>query len=430
MLNSSTANQKFSGWSVVLGCFLLSFFAVAVISGTSALFMAPICQELGFDIASYSVINLISSLTNAVGAMVLAEKMQKGNMKNIMIGCAVLAAACFAVLGLCNQLWQFFVLFGLCNIGLSGIANLPVSLLVTAWFKDNRSIAMSVAFSGEGIGSAVWAIIFGKIMSAPGGWRTCYYIGGAVVLIISILSVIFFIKKDPASYGQEAYVNLNTKQKSEADNKPQDTWQGVEKKAAFKSMPFVMVVLIMLFLGCLAAGVATHVVNFLVSEGFEMTAASAVVSIFSLVSVFGIFVGGVIFEKLGLIGGVLFSTVSGIIGLIGLLLSSSNPMFVYLYSVGFALCMLMARLLPALLTSAVFGVKDYGAIYSFINLFFLVGAALGSVLTGVIGDIAGYRAAWILYAVFCALIFVCTVAAISGGKKLRAQYPYPTEADV
>lgn len=415
----NTYNQKFSGWSVAAGCFMLMFFVVAIVANTAALFMAPICKQFGFDIAAYSFINLIASLAGAFSAMALAPKMQKGNMKRIMLVCGFITAGAYAAMGLSTRLWQFFALAGIYNVGIAGLSQLTVSMLITAWFEDKRSIVMSVAFAGVGLGASVWSKIFGNLMAKEGGWVTCYFLGGAIILAVSVLVSLFLVKQSPQQYGQKPY----TSAKKEASEKQQgsgqkDLWPGLAKKEAIRTFPFAMLVLAMFFLGCLAAGVSTHTINYLLEIHWEMSEAANVLSVFSLVIVVGMLAGGVMFEKLGPVRAIFLATVFAVLGL-GSLVLAENHLFGYLYAVFFALAMMMPKLLPALLTSTVFGVRDYGPIYSIFNLVFLVGCALGSVITGISYKLMGYGATWMLYIAFSVLLFFCSAAAIRGGKKLR-----------
>ncbi|MEG1778757.1 MAG: MFS transporter [Oscillospiraceae bacterium] len=421
----SSTTKKFSGWYVLIGCFLLMFIGNAIIAGTTALFMAPICKTFAFDPASYSVVTLIGSLGSAISATLLAPKMQKGNMKMIIFVCMVISAVCFAAMGLCTQLWQFYLVFGICNLGFGGVAQLPVAMLITMWFDDKRSIAMSIAFAGNGLGTAIWAMVFSKIIaSGPMGWVTCYYLGGAIVLVVGCAVSLLLIKNAPQSYGQMPY-RVDDSKKTEAQkaaSKPRDNWEGVSKGVAFKSVGFFALVALILLLGCAVTGVATHVVNYLVTLGWETTKAGSVLSVFSLVGIVGLILGGFLFEKLGARNGIMIACVFYVLG-IGSLFFASNVVFGYCYAVFFALGGMMPRLVPALLTSTVFGTKDYASIYAILNLFFLVGCSLGAVLTGVIYNVAGYSAAWLTYIIFTVLIAGCAIVALIDGKRLRAKYP-------
>lgn len=409
-------NKNFSGWFVVLGCFLLMLFSTSLVSGTAALFMAPISAEFGFKTAEYSIINLIASFTGAISAIILAPLMQKGNMKKIMLLCVLVASVTYASIGFSSKLWHFFLVSGICNFALAGLSQLPISMLVTNWFIDKRSIAIGIAFSGGGLGGAVWSALFGNIIKT-GDWRICYFLGGGVIFLFAGIIILVFIKKSPSMYDQEPYVDDNT---SKTDKK--NVWFGVDKKLAVKTISFLFLVLAMFFLGTISAGVATHSINYLVSIGWEIDKASIILSIYSLTSIMAMFMGGIIFDKIGTRNATLISVLFTIIALFSLIMAK-NTVFAYVYAITFALAMMLPRILPAIITSEVFGVKDYPSIYSYLNIFFLLGCALGSVITGIINDAVGYRVAWFMYIVFAIFLFIFTYGAILTSKKLKEKYP-------
>lgn len=414
-----TLNTKFSGWFVVLGCFLLMFFSVSIVSGTVALFMAPISKEFGFSSTQYSVINLISSFTGAISAIILAPRMQKGNMKGIMILCALVASLSYSAIGLSSKLWQFFLITGICNFALAGLSQLPVSMLVTNWFIDKRSVALGIVFSGSSLGATIWSIIFGNIMHTW-DWRVCYFFGGGIILLFASIIIIVFIKKSPSMYNEIPYKH------AEKDNDNDDTlkktkkdvWIGVDKTVAIKSRAFFLLVAAMFLLGSIAAGVATHSINYLVSIGWEISRASVVLSVYSFTTIISMFTGGIIFEKIGTRLATLTSVLFITIALFSLIFAK-NTVFAYLYAVTFAFAMMLPRILPAIITSEVFGTKDYPSIYSYLNIFFLIGCAMGSVITGIINDAVGYQVAWIIYIIFALLLFILIHNSIIISKKFR-----------
>ncbi|MEG1778475.1 MAG: MFS transporter [Oscillospiraceae bacterium] len=421
----STTTKKFSGWSVFAGCFLLMFFGNGIIAGTTALFVAPICGTFGFDLAAYSVVTLLGSIASAVSSTVLAGKMQKGNMKMIMLACMIISGVSFSVMGLCTELWQFYLVFVICNLGFGGVAQLPVAMLITAWFDDKRSIVMSLSFAGNGTGTAIWAMIFSKMIAGgPNGWQMCYFIGGGIVVVVCSLITLLLVKKDPQSCGQQAYLQDPSK-KAKSSNKEEavkDDWVGVDKKIAFKTTAFMMMAALILLLGCALTGVTSHVVNYLITIGWATTDAGSVVSVMSLVGIFGVVLGGFLFEKLGPRNGIFLACTFYILAFASLFFAK-NPIFGYAFAIIFPLGGMLPRLVPALLTSRVFGTKDYASIYAILNVFFLVGCSVGAVLTGVIYNIAGYTMAWTVYIVFAILMAVCANFALIDGKRLRAKYP-------
>lgn len=416
--------KKFSGWGVLVAAILLSFVPTGLLSNCFSLYMNPICSDLGFSNASWSVIALIASLASAIGSMLVAGWYKKKNMNVWMAICIVVTAGMTALSAFCTQIWQFYIVFGICNIFCAGITQLPISMLITAWFEDKRSVAMSVAFAGSGIGTAIWSPILTKFITASAtGWKDAMLFSAAVVLVVMLIADIFLVKRSPAEFGQEPYRQASKKDAGEASEQKKASWVGVSKKIATKSKAWLCEIGVVLFIGALASGITTHVPNYLVDIGWTSEEAALSLSLYSVVSIVAVVGGGILFDKAGLKIGAFVAALFIVIGMVCLILAESIPLIGWGYSIFFALAMCIPRLLPSILCSEVFGTKDYGGLYALQNVFFLLGAAIGSVLTGIISDILGYNVAWVIYAVFGIFSFLCVAGAISGGKKLREKYP-------
>ncbi|MDD2980881.1 MAG: MFS transporter [Hespellia sp.] len=424
--------KKFSGWGVFLGCFLISVFITGNLSNSLSLYMNPICKGLNIEASAYSLTTLVGTLVMAISAMVWGPKMQKGNMKVMMLISVILCGIGFIIYSMSTNLVMLLAAAAVTNIGMAGATQMPIALLITLWFNKSRSTVMSIAYAGGGIGGAVFAQVVGRLLESV-GWSKTMFMMGVVAAGVGAFVCIFLIKKSPADCDQEAYEGKpgeSEKEMSEAkkakmaENAELAAWEGVEKKVATKSASFWLLALCMFCIGLMAAGVSTHVPNYLMSEcGWSSTAAANVVTVFSLVAVVGTILGGVLFDNIGPKGGVLFATVSACIGLVLLLMAGTTPALAYLFAALFGLAQVLPKMVPAILVSRCFGVKGYAAVFSLINLVFLIGCAIGSVVTGVIAGAASYKTAWIMYAVITVIIFITTSLSITNSKKLREQYP-------
>lgn len=419
-------NKKFKGWGVLAAAFILSFIPTGIMSNCFSLYMAPVCSNLGFSETSWSLVNLIASFASAIGAMVIAGMYQKKNMKITMIIVTIGTCLCWFVATFCTAIWQFYIVFALSNIFMAGLTQLPISMLVTAWFEDKRSTMMSIAYAGGGLGGAVWSPILSRfIASGDEGWKTAMLFSAAAVAIVMILTALFLVKRSPAEYDTEPYRTAGGDKQAEQSTTT-NAWIGVSKKTATKSSAWYCVIGVVMFIGILSAGVTTHVPNFVTSVAQDGgTLSGTVLSVYSIVSIVGMVAGGALMDKIGITKTVLCAAVLVIIGLASLYAYSvtGTVALAFGYSVFFAIAMFLPKVLPAVLMSKVFGTKEYGGIYAFANLFFLVGAAFGSVLTSIIQSIVGYGITWIVYMVVAVLLFLCVSGAIKGGEKLQQQYP-------
>ena len=201
-------------------------------------------------------------------------------------------------------------------------------------------------------------------------------------------------------------------------------WVGVSLTTAVGDPAWKAVIGTVLLVGALASGVTTHVPNYITDLARDRGAMQGtVLSVYSLVFIAGMVGGGVLMDRIGVKRTALAAVVLAIAGLLCLILARWGLYFAYGYCMFFSLSMFLPRLLPAILLSEVFGVQDYAALYARMNLFFLIGAALGSVLTALLAKLLGYAGAWAVYIILTALFFLCVAAALKGGTRLRAQYP-------
>jgi len=425
-------NKKFKGWGVLAAAFILSFIPTAIMGNCFSLYMAPVCKNLGFSPTSWSMVNLIASFASAIGAMIIAGLYQKKNMKIMMLILSVGTSICWVVATFCTAIWQFYLIFAISNIFQAGLTQLPISMLITAWFEDKRATMMSIAYAGGGVGGAIWSpTLTNFISSSETGWKTAMLFSAGVVGVVMVLTSLFLVKRSPAEYGTEPYRTGNKSDSSaKTESAQSSSWIGVSKKVATKSGAWYCVLGVVLCIGILSAGVTTHAPNFITSiadDGGKLS--GSMLSVYSVVTIAGMVGGGTLMDKLGIRKTVLGAVVLVIIGLASLYAysASGNSMMVYGYSIFFAAAMFLPKVLPSVLMSDVFGTKDYAGIYALANLFFLIGAAFGSVLTSIIQGIAGYGVTWIFYMVVAVLLFFAVSGAISGGAKLKAKYPQGDE---
>lgn len=422
--------KQFKGWGILVAAFIMSFIPTAMLNNSFALYMNPVCADLGFSNSAWSMVNLIASLTSAIGGMIVAGWYQKKNMKIMMCVCAIGTGLCFFIATFATKIWQMYIIFGIENIFLAGLTQLPISMLVTAWFEAKRSTMMSIAMAGGGLGGFVWSPILSKMIAASStGWKTAMMFSAAVTIVVMCAVALILVKRSPQEYGTEAYGAGTTS----TDSAAAPAWIGVSQATAKKNKAWKACIGVVMLVGALASGVTTHVPNFITTiaqDGGKLQ--GTILSYYSIVTIVGMVGGGVIMDKVGI-----KKTVAIAVGLITVGLGcvaavgfTGNVTFAYGYCIFFALAMCLPKLLPAILFSEVFGVKDYGSIYAKLNVFFLIGAALGSILTSILQGILGYALTWIVYIVFAFLMYLCVATALKGGAEMREQYPNGDDVEV
>src|SRR6185437_13159478 len=96
--------------------------------------------------------------------------------------------------------WQLYLTLGaLAGGGVNCLAYTGQSLYLTNWFVRRRGLALSIAFSGVGIGSITILPWFGWLIDTA-GWRSaCVWLGVLVIVLLGPLNLL--LKRRPEDIG-------------------------------------------------------------------------------------------------------------------------------------------------------------------------------------------------------------------------------------
>lgn len=418
----STVKKRFSGWAVFVGCLILMIFPGGMMSYTTGLFMYPICEEFGFSIMAYSISFTLSAGVNALVSAFVVGYLSKGSkrtMKAIMLVSVVIVCAGFALQSRCTQLWQFYTMAVIWNLGYNMVTFVPVTMMLSNWFVKKRELLTGIAIAFSNLGGAIFNTIISRIISTQ-GWRQAYIYGGMLALVSCLLAVIFLLKRSPVEYGQEPYgsgeISTNTN--------PEEgkTWMGVDKKTALKLPAFYLLCIAMFLTGIYGAGIANHVVTYLCTDGWDITAAGFVMTIFTLAGVAGSTGGGALLGKIGYRKGVIAGGMLGIFAMLCLILGGRIHALAYVFAVFLGCGCFIVVLLPSQSVANTFGLKDYAGIYGLSYAFYLIGCSVSAPFIAVISENFGYLSAWIVMMILIFLIVVLHLACINAGKRIREIY--------
>ena len=407
-----------SHWAVLIGCIILMIFPGGVLPYTTGLFMYPICDEFGFSITAYSMVITLSSIVNALVSAFLVGFLSKGTkttMKIIMAISVIDVCLGFAAQSLCTELWQFYLLAIVYNIGFNMITFVPVAMLVSNWFVKKRTLFTGIVMACSNLGGAIGNAVISQVITRS-GWRTAYIGGGLISFIMAFFAVVFLIKRSPDEYGEQPY-GVNEEDKSTENAAA--AWSGITKAAALKQPAFYFLCIIMFLTGIYTTGVTNHVVTYFCMSGWDISAAGVVMTVFTLTGVIGSSLGGTLLEKLGYKKGIIYGGVMLLLAVISLILGNRNPVFAYLFAVLLGLSCYMGILLPSQAVMNTLGTRDYAALYGLTYSFYLVGSSIAVPAIAVISENAGYLAAWIGIAITILLIVALHLKCIQEGEKLR-----------
>jgi MFS family permease len=189
----------FYGWLLVAVAFVTMAVGVNARTAFSLLFPAILDEfhwDRGLTAGAFSFGFLVSAaITPFVGWLTDLRG------PRIVVEIGVLAMAAGLILAsLVNEPWQLYLtLGGLAGGGVNCFTYTVQSLYLTNWFVRRRGLALSIAFSGVGVGSMTLLPWLGWLIGTA-GWRSaCIWLGILLLALLAPLNLL--LKKRPEDIG-------------------------------------------------------------------------------------------------------------------------------------------------------------------------------------------------------------------------------------
>lgn len=416
-MTKSIDKKRFSqAWIIVVACMLIQAIPFGVASNIQPQFVSYVVSEKGFTLAGFSLIFTLGTIASAVASPFIGVLFNKVNTRLMFLLGAILSGGGFFAFSICNQLWQFYLVAAIVQIGTATISSIGVPLVINRWFdEESKGKAMGIAFAGSGLGNIFLQQLVVSSLVANGASKS-YMIFGALSLIVGIPVALFFIKM-PKNDSEVVRGN----KKSESD-KVVSTDDGFTFKEATKTKYFWFFGIALFFLGMYVSALAVQFPAFLSSDaGFKPGLVASVGSVFALCCLFGNLFGGAIFDKLGSTKGLVVAFVLATISCICLMFSKELAFLAFIFAITKGLSVFAYMIGPSMLTGSFFGQKDFGAILGVVQIFFAVGFAAGSSVFGLLVDSFGYRVAWLVILVFIVLAYLGLIFTSIGIEKLKKE---------
>lgn len=409
-------NRSIYHWVILVCCVLTLMFAYSTRIGLAQLFATEILKETGFATSAYFLAGTISSVICIFTGPIAGKLLRGKYMRPTFFICVVGTLVSYACYGFCHSLWQFYLVGALVGIFAMGCGTIPVSVLITNWFEKNRGLMISIAMMGISIGGTVLSPLLSWLI-VEFGWRNAYFILSALSLIVLVPIGLFVVRRTPQDAGLEPYGHgeetaVSTKKK----NVPASNWNATLKEA--RKTPILWMFAVGAFLIYFTACFMGHMSYYLQGVGFDAAAVASYISLYSVVAIIGKLVLGRIFDRFGPKIGILFGCGTFFLFLVAFIFVQGSPMMLYFAAVmyGFGTC--TATVAIPIMTTSVFGAKNYSELYGFISAFTMAGSAIGSSAIGFLYDLTGsYRPALTVLAILTALTIVIMFVCINMGQK-------------
>lgn len=411
MLKEKSKNKFFYGWVVLIGCMLIQAIPYSTAVNLQSQFMNYVIKGEGFTLGQFSLVFTIGTIVSAIVAPFIGSILSnsKSKFKYIYLLGAILSGGGFLLFAFAENIFSFYGIAIIVQIGTAIISTIGVPLIINSWFSEKKGFAMGLAFAGAGVGNIFLQITSANLLATE-GYRSAYMTFGILSLIIAIPVALFIIRLPKSN--DEIFIksNQNIKEKKEKVSSWGYTFNEVKKIKWFWVLAVGFV-----FVGLYVSSMAVQYINYFYSLDFTASFVGTVGAIFAFFTIVGNFSGGILFDKVGirkaLVLACFLSMASGIILIfipyyeaLGYLFVILCGISVFAYIVG-----------PSYLTGALFGNKEYGTILGIIQIFFAGGFAFGSSIFGLTVDLAGgsYTLGWIMSVIYAFIAYALLIPAVT-----------------
>ena len=373
------------GWIIVLSGVL----TIIGVLGLGRFSLGMLLPSMGSDLElGYSQMGFIGTgnFISYLLAVVCSSRLVKQFGFRVVISSGIfLVGVSMIFVGSADGFQQVFIAFFVTGFG-SGLANVPVMVLVSHWFGSSlRGRAAGLMVSGSGLGIMITGLLVPAINRWAGsgqGWRINWMILGTIVLIISLLCA-FFIRNHP----QELGLKKLEKKGEEKEKKQSDS---LSRHPALSGHRITMHLgSIYFFFGFTYVIYMTFVITTLIDDyGFTEAVAGRFWFWFGLLGVFSGPVFGSLSDRLG--RSKTLSLVYAMLAVSHFLLALHPlPGSVYFSIAIFALC---AWSVPSIVAAAIgdyLGPLKAASGFATVTLLFGIGQISGPSLAGVLAEING-----------------------------------------
>ncbi|MEK7814292.1 MAG: MFS transporter, partial [Chloroflexota bacterium] len=191
--------KVFYGWWIVAISLVDDSLKHGTFNRGFTLYVPSIRHELGIGVAVISLADMLGRLEGGILGPVagyLTDRLGPATM--LAIG-GLLSGIGFILLSLTHSYWYFMLIFiGFLSLGFrSGYNNASIAAL-NNWFRRKRSLAMSIASIGNGLGGALAPLV--GLMVFTLGWRPAALISGIAIIAV-VIPLSFLVRRSPESMG-------------------------------------------------------------------------------------------------------------------------------------------------------------------------------------------------------------------------------------
>ena len=377
--------SKHYKWAVVAAAFVMVFTCLGFCSSTKGLYLDAITDALGIKRSLFSINDSCRFITTAVVNLFFGVLVQKfGPRKMVAAGFLALIGSAL-VYSVAEHIFQFYMGGMLLGLGLSWTTTTMVGYIVERWCKEHKGTIMGAVLAANGLGGALGVSIMSPLIHNEAnafGYRDAYRLTALILLVVGIAVVLVFRDRTandapPAAKGKP---------------KRGESWSGISFKEALRKPYFYVLAACVFFTGMSLQSVVGVGSAHLRDVGFDDGFVDLVLCVHSLTLAASKFLSGFSYDRLGLKKTLAICNVSAILMVLLLAMVKVGPIgstMALIYGVLSSAALPLETIMIPLITSDMFGKKDYAKILGILVSVNTAGYAVGVPVANVCFDAFG-----------------------------------------
>jgi MFS family permease len=356
---------------------------------TYAVFLLPLEREFGWARSQLTSVYSMYLLVGAFIAPLAGTLFDRFGPRVTYSGGLLCLSAAFLLASMLGNLWQFYLFIGvMIGVGVGLVGMVPASALLTRWFRVRLSTAIGIAFSATGTGALLF-VPLSQWLIGQMGWRATY----------QVLAALVFLAVPFALFVVPWRLYVAGLQESVSGMRQRAAGAGWTVRAALGTRLYWALVQVFFFTATAMFAVLVQAVVYFIDLGFSPITAATAFGVTGMLSVVSVSMSGLLAERFGYRNTVSASFAGTGLGVLVLVALSYWPASLLLaaFVAVFGLCMGVRGPIVSSIATRKFAGPKVATIYGLIYSANAIGAAFGSLMSGVLHDLTGgYRAGFAL----------------------------------
>ncbi|MDR3498636.1 MAG: MFS transporter [Parvibaculum sp.] len=382
----------FYGWYVVAATMAVMTVASGLGFYNLSVYLNAFVSHGGFSVSAASGATACFFIASGIAGLAVGALIERFDVRWVLTAGALICSLAMFASGHVNALWQlygFYVLFG---VGYACCALIPGTTLVARWFARRRSLALSVASTGLSLGGILLTPLSARLIAHLGFAGAAPWF--ALVFMLGIVPIAWLaIRPSPYAIGlgmDGDPIDLD----ASGQLRPAD---GIDYADAIRSRFFILMTLAFIFAMMAQVGAISHQFNLVAGRSGSESTAGLAVAVMAGASIVG-----------RLAGGWALAYISSRYFVLALSVGQGAALILFAFAQGKVLLVVSALfgctvgnllMMQPLMLAEAFGLKAYGRVFSFNQLFMVTGVASGPAVMGLLYARAGnYENAYLVMA--------------------------------